>query len=104
MGYKYIRDLPDRPFQVVVHDHVRSELPPDPFFFASTLDPPDHLLFVVPSGSQAMSLFLSRRREKKDEDRVGKPCLHLCGALEIDLEHDIGARRVLREGRAVEVA
>lgn len=104
MAVQYIRDLSHSPVDVVVHDHVGGEITPDPFLFPSTLDPARHLFFVVSSRSQAVRLFVNRRRQEEDEHGVGIAGLDLRRTLKIDFEDHDGSRRVLRERCAVEVA
>ena len=58
----------------------------------------------VAAAAQAPLLLVARRRQDEDQQRVGVQRLDLLGAVDLDLEHDVGARRRLGRRRAVVVA
>ena len=62
------------------------------------------LVGSVAAAAQAALLLLAGRREHEDQQRVGADRLDLPGAVDLDLQHDVGARRRLGRRRAVVVA
>ena len=80
---------------------------PDRLFVLGLAQPGEHLVARVAAAAEPTLLLLARRREHEDQDRLRVLLLDLLGAVELDLEHDVGRGRVvepLRARRAVVVA
>jgi hypothetical protein len=61
------------------------------------------VVLVVAPGGQALGLHGVGRREQQDHGGVGPPLQDLLGALDVDLEKDVGARRRVGDRGALEV-
>ena len=61
------------------------------------------VLRTVAAGGQALRLHFGRRRQQEDHRGVRALEQHLLGALHVDLEEHVGARRGVGDGRAHQV-
>jgi hypothetical protein len=67
------------------------------------LDPAADVLLVVAPGGEALGLDLVGRREQEDHDGIGALAQDLLGALHVDLEEDVAARRGVGDRGPLEV-
>jgi hypothetical protein len=70
---------------------------------AAELDPAADVLLVVAAGGEALGLDGVGGREQEDDGGVGPAGQDLLGALDVDLEEDVGAGRRVGDRRALEV-
>ena len=67
------------------------------------LDPAAYVLLVVAPGRQALGLDLVGRWEQEDHGGIGPPLQDLLGALDVDLEEDVGSRWRVRDRGPLEI-
>ena len=85
--------LVDVSVEVVVDHDVVGDRQPDRLLVLGLAQAGEHLVVGVAAPAQPALLLVAGRREHEDQQRVGVLRLDLLGAVDLDLEHDVGARR-----------
>ena len=96
--------LVDRRVEVVVDDDVVGQARPIGSSISAFFSRCEHLVAGVTPPSQPAFLFLARRRDDEEQQGVGMQPLHLLGAVDLDLEHDVLVAVGRWRGAAVVVA
>ena len=92
--------LVDGAVEVIVDHDVVGLGDPHRLLVLGLAQPGEDLVVGVAAAAQPAFLLVARRREHEDQDCVRNLALHLLGAVELDLEHDVGRVGLAQLGRA----
>jgi len=98
-----VAQLLDRPVEIVVDQRDHADLLGDEPLLLRLRQPSAELVLVVAPLAEAPLLLLERRRLDEHEEGVGVVLLHDPGAVDVDLEEDVGPGRRVGQRRALPV-
>src|SRR5487761_1924294 len=103
-SFQYREDLPGRSPEVVVDDLVGPQGPRARQFHRGRGEAARHVVLVVAPRAQARLELDVRRGQDQEDGGAGVARAYLLGALDLDLEQDVGVARRVGHRRAVEMS